>query len=337
MAPEVRADGAGYPGIQVLPWPGSESSLAGITPGDVVIEAFGCSLPDPWVARMQRPQPPAWINLEYFSAEDYVERSHGLPSPVMHGPGQGLRKHFFYPGVTSRTGGLLRTTGAHQQVDMQDTAERQRQLRALGLASVQLQPGDRVVSLFCYAHAPVHTWLKHLQAAHEGTTCHVLLTPGHAQQLANSWQPGADTCLRLHALPALPQPMYDQLLHLCDLNVVRGEDSAVSALWAGRPHLWHIYHQDDGAHRPKLRAFMQHWMATWPPQLAANVQQLWLAFNQLQQPTPEALSAFHTLPGLWQGTGWAQWQAFSAQSRQIQAQATDLVTQLESFVANLSC
>ena len=34
---------------------------------------------------VQRDTPPKWINLEYLSAEDYVERSHGLQSPVWSG------------------------------------------------------------------------------------------------------------------------------------------------------------------------------------------------------------------------------------------------------------
>lgn len=336
MAPEVQADGTGHPGIQVLPWPEEEKALAATTPGQVVIEAFGCTLPDHWVLRMQRPHPPVWVNLEYFSAEDYVERSHDLPSPVMHGPGQGLRKYFFFPGVTAMTGGLLCSTEAQHALSTHGTTQRQQVLHTLGLTAIQPHPDDRIVSLFCYAHAPVHAWLQQLDAASAGTTCHVLLTPGPAQQLAASWQPQANSSLNLHALPALPQPAFDHLLHVCDLNIVRGEDSAVSALWTGRPHLWHIYHQDDGAHGPKLLAFMQHWMASWPPQLAADVQQLWLAFNRLSTPAPHADMAFHTLPSLWQGQAWQQWQAFSAQSRQLQAQVPDLVTQLESFVAKLS-
>ena len=44
----------------------------------------------PFVARMAAmPRPPVWINLEYLSAEPYVERSHGLPSPQLDGPGAG--------------------------------------------------------------------------------------------------------------------------------------------------------------------------------------------------------------------------------------------------------
>jgi hypothetical protein len=29
---------------------------------------------------------PAWINVEHLSAEAFVERNHGLPSPRHHGP-----------------------------------------------------------------------------------------------------------------------------------------------------------------------------------------------------------------------------------------------------------
>ncbi|HET6600202.1 MAG TPA: elongation factor P maturation arginine rhamnosyltransferase EarP, partial [Burkholderiaceae bacterium] len=59
-------------------------------PGDVVIEAFGCDLPQAFVHRMATARSaPLWINLEYLSAEAYVERSHRLPSPQLNGPGPG--------------------------------------------------------------------------------------------------------------------------------------------------------------------------------------------------------------------------------------------------------
>ena len=66
-------------------------------------------------------------------------------------------------------------------------------------------------------------------------------------------------------MDACPQPAYDELLWACDLNFVRGEDSLVRALWAGQPLVWHIYPQDDGAHGPKLDAFLD-WLQA-PPSL----------------------------------------------------------------------
>src|SRR3954468_23954607 len=41
---------------------------------DVVIEAFSCGLPPPYVAAMaDAPTPPLWIALEYLSAEPWVD------------------------------------------------------------------------------------------------------------------------------------------------------------------------------------------------------------------------------------------------------------------------
>ncbi|MBA2674559.1 elongation factor P maturation arginine rhamnosyltransferase EarP, partial [Ramlibacter sp.] len=76
-----------------------------------------------------------------------------------------------------------------------------------------------------------------------------------------------DSRLGIQFLPLMPQPEYDHLLWSCDLNFVRGEDSLVRALWAGRPFVWQIYPQDDGAHHAKLDAFLD-WLDA-PPQLRA--------------------------------------------------------------------
>ena len=102
---------AGAPGVEVLDW--DVHSPAAVEPGQVVVEAFGCHLTLPFQAAITaathaRGRQPAWINLEYLTAESFAERTHGLPSPVLAGPAAGLVKHFFYPGFTPRTGGLPR-------------------------------------------------------------------------------------------------------------------------------------------------------------------------------------------------------------------------------------
>jgi len=299
-------------------------------PGEVVIEAFGCNPPDAFVERMQRPAPPAWINLEYLSAEAYVERCHGLPSHVGSGPGKGLVKRFFYPGFTTATGGLLREPGvldaAHEASS--NRAQRTDWLRPLGLNV----PADaRIVSMFCYASAPVGALLTHLQAIGQLRSpgqhpIHVLLTPGHAQQLAQHWlaQQGSDpNGVQLHALPALPQAAFDRLLWTCDLNLVRGEDSAVRALWAGKPHIWQIYEQDDGVHADKLDAFMNRWMAEWPAPLRDSVIGWWRGWNGLG-PLPDSLPE-------WQSEA-SPWALSSQASRSKLALQPDLASQLIQFV-----
>lgn len=253
MAPVPRPSG-----IELQPW--SEAD-PGLTPGEVVIEAFGCELPRTFVARMAALEPaPRWINLEYLSAEAYVERSHGLASPQFSGPGRGLSKRFFYPGFTEATGGLLREPDLLARQARFDGAA---WLADRGWAP---QGEERVVSLFAYANPHLPELLEAL--AREPTL--LLACPGPLQPFCKD-RPG----LRCLALPYLSQDDYDHLLWACDLNLVRGEDSFVRAQWAGKPWVWQIYPQQDGAHSPKLQAFMDR------AALPAAQRELWLGWNGL--------------------------------------------------------
>lgn len=315
----------GQAGVKVLRWRDAESPQ-GPDAGDVVIEAFGCDPPEAFIGRMQtRAQqglPLQWLNLEYLSAEDYVERSHGLLSPVWTGPGSGLSKRFFYPGFTPATGGLLREPGLieRRQAEVGPPDMKAAFLRRVtGDAWVPSRP---VVLIFCYGSAPVAALLDHLSA--QASAPQVLLTPGPATQGMRAWRAEhPEAALICHELPHLSQEDFDRLLWCADLNFVRGEDSAVRALWAGKPHVWHIYEQDDGVHSAKLEAFMARWMAAWPPALRAEVAAWWLAWNRLA-PMPGPLPRFDASD--------AAWPQASLRSRADLLAQRDLCTQLLDFV-----
>lgn len=308
---------SGAPGVEVQRWTERDDWPE---PGDVVVEAFGCELPDAVVARMAaQPRPPAWINLEYLSAEDYVERSHRLPSPRYAGPGVGLTKHFFYPGFTPATGGLIREPGLTEARAAFDGAA---WLARLGLAP---REGERVVSLFCYPNPAVPALLAEL-----ARKPHLLLvTPGLASDevaraLGRSVRPGEVTplgCSRVAWLPALPQTEFDRLLWSCDLNFVRGEDSLVRALWACRPFVWHIYPQDDAAHRPKLEAFLDRLLEGADRATCQSVRRAFLAWNGFAEGFTLAATEE---PG---------WRAAVARWRDALLAQDDLATQLLRFVA----
>jgi uncharacterized repeat protein (TIGR03837 family) len=61
---------------------------------------------------------------------------------------------------------------------------------------------------------------------------------------------------------------------------VRGEDSFVRAQLAGNPLVWHIYPQAEEAHLPKLQAFLEIYCADLPVQVAQDVKNFHLAWNQ---------------------------------------------------------
>ena len=297
----------GMRGVTVIRW---VDPLPCFEPGEVVIEAFGCDPPPAFIERMAAQRPaPLWINLEYLSAQAYVERCHGLPSPQSQGPGAGLTKSFFYPGFTPATGGLLREAHALAAAD-------EGWLAAQGMP---VRAGERLVSLFAYADAPVEALLDLLDS--EPTL--LLLAAGAAQAPALALfdsQQRRGRHLRAHALPWFDQPGYDRLLRACDLNFARGEDSIVRAMWAGAPFVWQIYAQADGAHADKLNALLERLTAGSAPALAAEVSQLWRAWNGLG-PWPA------TLPNA------ADWRTLCRAWRRQLAEQNDLSSQLMGFVA----
>jgi uncharacterized repeat protein (TIGR03837 family) len=284
------------PGVTVLRW---AEPLPVVQPGDVVVEAFGCDPPPSFVDAMAQ-RAPVWINLEYLSAEDYVERNHGLPSPQPSSFGA-LTKWFFYPGFTPGSGGLLREPHA-----LAPGAPPWTELDVLP------HPGERCVSLFAYADAPFSELFDLL----DDQPTLLLITAGASQAPALEALEGRpQKHLRAHALPWLTQRDYDRLLHACDLNFARGEDSIVRAMWAGAPFVWHIYPQSDGVHERKLKAMLNR----LPTDSA--VQALWQAWNGLG-PWPAALPE----PIAWR-TACQQW-------RSGLLDRSDLTSQLLKFVAS---
>ncbi|MGB3426090.1 elongation factor P maturation arginine rhamnosyltransferase EarP [Castellaniella sp.] len=276
-------------GVQISAW--DRAGQARPPRGGVVIEAFACALPPAFEAAMAG-RDCLWINLEYLSAEPWVEGCHGLPSPQTNG----VPKFFFFPGFTPATGGLLREPdllARHEAAQAQDRGER---LRALTGRADALPPADDdalTVLLFCYPDAP----LAGLQAALAGLERPVrLLSPGDRPPAALRDRGG----LRIVSIPFVPQARFDELLGCCDLNFVRGEDSLVRALWAGSPLVWQIYRQAKDAHLDKLEAWLDR--ARWPAPAAELIR----AWNRLDD-----AAVARALPAALAEPAWSDWRARS--------------------------
>lgn len=265
-------------GIHIQLW--HETLPADTLPARVVIEAFACELPAPFIAQMaSQPSPPCWLNLEYLSAESWVEDCHGLASPQrLESQSLGslsLNKYFFFPGFTARTGGLLCERGliVERERWQQDEVGLNTYWASLGLPPKQQH--ELRVSLFTYESAAltslVESWCQ-------GATPVTLLLPlGRSLNDVLTGAGLADAVptaragdllrvgnLTIKLLPMTDQAGYDRLLWSCDLNLVRGEDSFVRAQWAARPFLWHIYPQEEQAHMVKLDGFLDHYLAELP-------------------------------------------------------------------------
>lgn len=349
-------------------------------PAPIVIEAFGCDLPERYIHHMPQ-HTQLWLNVEYLSAESWVEDLHLMPSPQANG----ISKYFFFPGFTEKTGGLLApmegleivkakvSRGVSNSVGVKlmetvgsvDTVEKMSSPDDVGSAN-QLEivkpmeeadsistaesvatknvapapavgeqqplPGaktdassnfdwqrfglsipshHKVAFVFPYLNAPLETLYEALAQQVQPWT--VLLAATAPEPVLS---PEQRTRLSIHRLPFIQQADFDALLDAADLNIIRGEDSFVRAIWAAKPFIWQPYIQDEDTHLEKLRA----WLARTP--FDAATQQLIIDWSTSQLRTEQLQQALQGLNG-WQ-------QQCQAYARELAAH-DDLVTQLIAF------
>lgn len=222
-------------------------------PSDAVIEAFACALPDRVIAAMTASlSPPVWIDLEYLSAEDWVDSHHAIPSPH---PMTGLMKTLFFPGFTPRTGGLIREKNLlERRSNFQASPAAQNDWRAKNTLPA-LSDAHLDISLFCYNDAPLQALMTLLEQGPKPARLFIPAGLGTTDFWANLNLHRTT----LHHLPFLSSADYDRLLWTSDVNIVRGEDSFVRAQWAARPMVWHIYPQAEDHHFVKLKAFLSRY------------------------------------------------------------------------------
>jgi uncharacterized repeat protein (TIGR03837 family) len=263
---DARADDAVTGAVRAA----ADSAGAAFDPGDVVIEGFGCGLPARYLDAMEaRKHPPLWINLEYLSAEPWVDGVHGLAS---RHPQRPLTRYFWFPGFTAKTGGLIREAGL---IEARDAAQREHSHawpasgehaaagRADGAAPVSFAAPELSIVLFCYANRALPALFDLWARGDRPMRC--IVPEGIASAELAGWLgsavPPAPRRLTRDRLtiewrPFTSQDAFDRLLWASDVNFVRGEDSFVRAQWAAKPFVWQPYPQEGRAQAAKLEAFL---------------------------------------------------------------------------------
>ncbi|MCB1649612.1 MAG: elongation factor P maturation arginine rhamnosyltransferase EarP [Pseudomonadales bacterium] len=262
-----------HDGIFLYHWQRGQEPVAVLAQVQVLIEAFGCALPESVLRSMaSRSVPPRWFNLEYLSAEGWVRDCHLRESPqtiVLDGQARILHKQFYFPGFGEGTGGLIREAGLlsrHARWQADPARARREMLIPLGLPPHWLSTEDPLlVSLFTYEGRATRSLLAAFAESEAPVLC--LVPSGRSLRdvvgflgLESMPLPGEyfeHGALRVLVLPFLSQMEYDRLLSLCDCNFVRGEDSFVRAQYAARPLIWQLYPQEEDAHLVKMDAFLR--------------------------------------------------------------------------------
>ena len=326
--------------VSITAWPTEKVTMSDAKLPDVVIENFSCGLPESYVqqilAQQKSAHPVRLINLEYLSAEKWVEDCHALPS--IH-PTLGLKKTFFYPGFTEKTGGLLREQSLIETRDAFLASPAQQQqfwqqfvsLSKMRGPVLQNFPEAIKISLFGYPQANIGQLIRQLIPTEK--TVHIFLPFNSEITALNTLiekyhlkvgEAKALHRVRLHLLPFLSQTQYDQLLWACDLNFVRGEDSWIRAIWAGKPFVWQPYIQAENTHLTKLTAFLSQYTREADADTKNLIETAHLVWSNAQALDHEKfwLELKKCLP---------EWQQYALEKSTLLAQQTSLSQALVNF------
>ncbi|MDP1658608.1 MAG: elongation factor P maturation arginine rhamnosyltransferase EarP [Methylotenera sp.] len=313
--------------VEICTWPNTDDD---IKPADVALETFSCELPASYLETMQTST--SWVNLEYLSAEPWVADFHARSSNNTK-----VTRHFFFPGFTDATGGLIRETDIFQKNQkLANSYSHQCDF----LQSLNLVHDDALkISLFCYPHAPIPSLLNAMAESNQRIHCYVPIgniLPKIAEYFGvdspqlNTIQTGAKFShknLNVTILPFLSQSDYDKLLVICDINFVRGEDSWVRAIWAAKPFIWQPYLQTENTHITKLNAFLDLFYSSCdetPKHTVYEAHSAWVADNMT---IPVWQNYLNNLPVI---------KRFTLQQANQLAEQTDLAAKLVIFLQKLS-
>lgn len=218
--------------LYISSWPDNKN--ISYEASEVVIQAFSTRLPD-YIFNKIRQKKSLVINLEYLTAEPFADDCHKLPSYS-----DGYQSFFFFPGFTKKTGGVTIEESFKEKLK---TAKKK-----------------NTVSLFCYENENIDKVISALNKTDR--QYELLIFEGKPLDNFNrlydlnlkvndSYE---DKNVKVKVLAMVSQDEYDDILINSCLNLVRGEDSIVRAMLTGNPFLWHIYFQEDDAHKDKINA-----------------------------------------------------------------------------------
>ena len=216
------------------------------TPADLVIETFACNIPETYMNKALKTSK-LIINLEYFSSENWVDDFHLQESFL----GGNLKKYFFIPGLSEKSGGII------LDKEFLDRKNKVQENKEYYLKQFNINENyDLIISVFSY-EKNFDNFLETLQKLDKKVL--LLLLSEKTQKNFIKYFDNNDYYDKIKAvkLPFFTYDKYEELLALCDVNLVRGEDSFVRALLLGKPFLWHIYPQDENTHIIKLESFLE--------------------------------------------------------------------------------
>ncbi len=227
----------------------------------MIFEAFGCEIPD-FIMKKAYYQSKILINLEYLSAEEWVEGYHLKESLLPEG---NLKKYFYMPGFTEKTGGVIINSNTIIN------SIKSKEDRVLIINNLLSSFAPKLIYNNNTILGSIFTYLRNFKTLVESAVninkefiffiFGSKSNDGMMQTLKDMDYKTIDVNRILYKnihiifIPFLSQQQYDSLLYCTDFNIVRGEDSLVRAILAEKPFIWNAYLQDNKYQKVKVDAF----------------------------------------------------------------------------------
>lgn len=229
---------------------------------DVLVEMFACEIPE-IVMDHAFTKSKLLINLEYLSAEDWVEGYHLKESLLPRGT---LKKYFFMPGFTTNTGGLILNPELEKNRSELSAKRFDFLNKILNSFGRQIDTTENCLfgSVFTYLRN-FNNFIRDLSKIDKDVYLFVFGEKSKEGILSSPTKftvESTDTNyikfknINILMMPFLEQNRYDSLLCHCDFNLVRGEDTLARAVLSAKPFIWNAYLQDNKYQKVKVEALL---------------------------------------------------------------------------------
>lgn len=259
-------------------------------PPKIILQCFQCKRPfwlDDILFSENFNQKVQIVNIEYLSAEDWVDDFHMLKSGTRS---VFVKKVNFMPGFTAKTGGLILDKPFINFLYSNRTFKNQNALerikKDLSAQEFEFFKNENIfcVSVFLYEKdfSPQIKALKLYQdfVKQKNPEFKVHIFLANSVHLKNFENDCKQNQIEFSHLNYLEQQNWDAFLTLCDFNFVRGEDSFSRAVLSGIPFFWQSYVQDDEFQLVKVNAFLQKLKPFFSLEKFADYKKAVLNFNR---------------------------------------------------------
>ncbi|MBQ0050756.1 MAG: elongation factor P maturation arginine rhamnosyltransferase EarP [Treponema sp.] len=270
----------------------------------VIIEGFQCGRPD-WLENSIFSEaftnPVQILNLDYLTAEEYADDFHLLRSGTRK---TNIKKRFFMPGFTEKTGGLIFSKGGgslplapKQSFSATPSAGSNATRKARSFLGLDFNTrsflGVEVntcsvfnISFFSYERncvpivQAIQEFQDEMQRKDKNFSVCVNLASGKGHDPFMKAYEAAGKPFKVLELPFLQQEEWDYLLTQMNFNFIRGEDSLSRAALSGIPYVWHAYIQDEDYQLVKVNALLDRMEVFFDEEQFRVLKEYWNSYNK---------------------------------------------------------